>query len=162
MRCLACLGSLVILGCTGLPPAPPSTPMTSEPTASDVDPVKQTMTVTVTLLEVYEAAVPPPGAGSTYPASHAVVRLRLENLTPDPVAIAAGELSLRTVAGDEELLVTVVAPITLEGLQVVEQGFHLTGENLLGRPGHVRAVYDFAINDQPQQAMSEAFAFGEP
>lgn len=87
------------------------------------------------------------------------VRLRLENLTPDPVSMAAGELSLRQVAGVEELLVTLVNPIVLGGLQVIEQGFHLTGEGLLGRPGDVRSVYDFAINGQDQQAMSEPVPF---
>ncbi len=135
--------------------------MPPAPSHSDIDAVQQSIAVAVTLLEVYEAPVPPPGSSGVYPASHAVVRLRLENLTSSPVAVAAGELSLRTVTTDEELLITVVEPIALEGLQVIEQGFHLTGEDLLGRPGDVRAVYDFAVGDQPQQAMSETVSFGE-
>ncbi|QQE65998.1 hypothetical protein GFS31_26930 [Leptolyngbya sp. BL0902] len=135
--------------------------MVPAPSNADMAPAQPSIAVAVTLLEVYEAPVPPPGSSGVYPASHAVVRLRLENLTPDPVAVAAGELSLRTVTTDEDLLITTVEPITLEGLQVVEQGFHLTGEDLLGRPGDVRAVYDFAIGDQPQQAMSETVSFGE-
>ena len=159
MRCLACLSSLLILGCTSLPPTPTS-PMPPTSSNSDADPVQQSIAVAVTLLEVYEAPVPPPGSSGIYPASHAVVRLRLENLTPDPVAVSAGELSLRTVTTDEELLITAVEPITLAGLQVIEQGFHLTGEDLLGRPSDVRAVYDFAIGNQPQQAMSETVSFG--
>ncbi len=79
-----------------------------------------------TLLEAYEDLVPPPGASLGHPIGHVVIRLRIENLTLDNVPANLTKIEIRQSSNRKVLISKVLNPFDLGGLQILEQGFHLT------------------------------------
>lgn len=114
----------------------------------------------VSLLEFYEASSPPPGSQGSYPVTHAILRLRLENLEVDPRSQPAGTLSIVAIKGEapdqkKVLLSTPITAQTLNGLEIREQGFHLTHDQSLIDSGSVQAVYEYTVGSQVRRAYSE-------
>lgn len=80
----------------------------------------------VMLLEVYEDKTPPPGASSNHPVGHAVIRFRIENLTQNNIIAKLIKIELRQASNQEVLISQALNPLDVGGLQILEQGFHLT------------------------------------
>lgn len=109
-------------------------------------PQKPPLSSRVSLLEVYESPTPPPGAAKNYPVGHAVVRLRLENLTQNTVNLGPTKVEIRQANTNKILLSQVVQPFHLFGLQILERGFHITNQQGFGDVRKVKAVFDYQLN----------------
>ncbi|BBC23437.1 hypothetical protein [Pseudanabaena sp. ABRG5-3] len=101
--------------------------------------------LSVILLEAYEDQTPPPGASSNHPVGHAVVRFRIENLTQNNIIANLIKIELRQASNQEVLISQTLNPLEVGGLQILEQGFHLTNPNYLGL-GEVKAVLFYEFN----------------
>ena len=99
----------------------------------------------VMLLEAYEDKTPPPGASSNHSVGHAVIRFRIENLTQNNIIANLIKIELRQASNQEVLMSQALNPLDIAGLQILEQGFHLTNPNCLGL-GAVKAVVFYEFN----------------
>lgn len=109
-----------------------------------------------TLLEAYEDIVPPPGASLGHPIGHVVIRLRIENLTLDNIAANLTKIEIRQSSNRKVLISQVLSPFDLGGLQILEQGFHLTNPKQLGL-GEVKAVVIYEFNGTTYTVESDKF-----
>ncbi|WP_313954452.1 hypothetical protein [Anabaena subtropica] len=116
---------------------------------------KAPLSLNVNLLEVYEALTPPPGASKNYPVGHAVVRLRLENYTLENLQINAKKVEITQADNNKILISQVVQPLNLAGLQIFEQGFHLTNAQGFGGAKKVKAVFTYEFNGKSYSAESQ-------
>ena len=80
----------------------------------------------VMLLEVYEDKTPPPGASINHPVGHAVIRFRIQNLTQNNITANLVKIELRQPSNQEVIIYQTLNPLDIGGLQILEQGFHLT------------------------------------
>lgn len=101
--------------------------------------------ISVMLLEAYEDKTPPPGASINHPVGHAVIRFRIENLTQNNIIANLIRIELRQASNQEVLVSQILNPLDIGGLQILEQGFHLTNPNCLGA-GEVEAVLFYEFN----------------
>lgn len=115
---------------------------------------KAPLNLNVNLLEVYETLTPPPGASKNYPVGHAVVRLRLENPTINPLRIKAKKVEIQQADNKKVLISQVVKPLNLAGLQIFEQGFHLTNAQGFRGAKKVKAVFTYEFNKKTYRAES--------
>lgn len=106
---------------------------------------KAPFSLVINLLEVYEDRTPPPGASANHPVGHAVVRFRIENLTQNDIVASITKVEIRESSNDKVLISEIVNPFNLGGLQILEQGFHLTNPKGFMDLKEVKAVatYDF-------------------
>lgn len=107
---------------------------------------KSPFNLRINLLEAYEATIPPPGAPSNYPVGHAVVRLRVENLTQNNSNFDIRKIELRRVDNNIVLLSQAMKPLNLGGLQILERGFHLTNCQGFRDAKKVKAVVSYQFN----------------
>lgn len=118
------------------------------------DTQKSTLNLNVNLLEAYETLTPPPGASKNYPVGHAVVRLRLENSTPHHLHLNAQKVEILQADNNQVLISQVLQPLDLAGLQIFEQGFHLTNAQGLSGAKKVKAVFTYEFNGKSYSAES--------
>lgn len=115
---------------------------------------KLPLSLSVSLLEVYESPIPPPGASINYPVGHAVVRLRLENLTSNKVNFSIRKIEIRQSNNDMILISQEVEPFNLYGLQILERGFHLTNRQGFRGSQKVKAVVTYQLGGKSYSAES--------
>lgn len=139
----------VTLASSRQPELPIQTPMMLKNTQ------KAPLSLNVNLLEVYEALTPPPGASKNYPVGHAVVRLRLENSTLENLNINAKKVEIKQADNQKILMSQVVQPLNLAGLQIFEQGFHLTNAQGFSGAKKVKAVFSYEFNGKNYSAESQ-------
>lgn len=97
----------------------------------------------VSLLESYETRTPPPGSGGVYPVGHTVVRLRMENLSQQPVQFTVESIKIMPTHAQKILMEQSVGIVQLDGLQIKESGFHLTNNQGFSGYQEVHAVVTF-------------------
>lgn len=109
----------------------------------------------VVLLEAYEDQTAPPGTqpGRDRAVAHAVIRLRLENLTQTPVNLAIDNVAI-ALEGRQTDMTQAVGNLELGGLQIVERGFHLTQPQGFGDVSHVQAVVTYRYSHNTYSTLS--------
>ena len=110
-----------------------------------------------TLLEAYEDLVPPPGASLGHPIGHVVIRLRIENLTLDNVAANLTKIEIRQSNNHKVLISEVLSRFDLGGLQILEQGFHLTNAKGFANWKELDAIVTYEWNGKIYTADSAEF-----
>lgn len=119
-------------------------------------------TVKVRFLEAYQTLVLPPGASKGYPVGHAVVRLRIENLTEKSINFDIKKIEVvdtkksnnRKAPQRRVVLSESVKPLPLGGKQIVEQGFHLTNNQGFGGAKKLNAIVTYQFDGKVYQAVS--------
>jgi hypothetical protein len=101
-----------------------------------------------TLLEAYEDLVPPPGASLGHPVGHVVIRIKVENLSLDNIAANLTKIEIRQSNNHKILISKVLSAFDLGGLQILEQGFHLTNSNGFADWKELDAVVTYRWNDK--------------
>lgn len=102
--------------------------------------------LSVSLLEAYENTRQPLGASANYPIGHAVVRLRIENLTQNNIIANLTKVEIRQSSDNSVLMSETVNPFDLGGLQILEKGFHLTNSKGFMGANEVKAVVIYELN----------------
>jgi hypothetical protein len=111
----------------------------------------------VSFLEAYEDKRTPPGASANYPKAHAVIRLRIENLGENKAIAGIQTIEVREVKTNKVLFSQVVKPINLGGLQILEQGFHLTNPTGFKGFSEVKAVVTYKLENKIYSSESAKF-----
>ncbi len=111
----------------------------------------------VSLLEAYEDKRTPPGASTNYPKGHAVIRLRIENLGDNKAIAAIKTIEIREAKTNKIIFSQVVKPINLGGLQILEQGFHLTNHTGFKGFSEIKAVVTYKLENQIYSSESAKF-----
>jgi hypothetical protein len=104
--------------------------------------------ISVTLLEAYEDKVPPPGASINHPVGHAVVRLRIKNLTQNNIKVSLKKIEICQTDNKRVLMSQSANPVNLGGLQIQEQGFHLTNPKGFMGLKKVKAVVTYQLDSK--------------
>ena len=131
-------------------------------------PQKVPFSLSVILLEAYEDRTPPPGAPEDHPVGHAIVALRIENLTVNNVQLDIKQLEICQSDNNKTLISQAVLPtdnnknprsqtvrkFNLGGLQILEQGFNLTNSQGFMRAKKVKAVVTYQFNGKSYVAES--------
>jgi len=110
----------------------------------------------IMLLEAYEDKTPPPGASSNHPVGHAVIRFRIENLTQNNIITNLIKIEIRQASNQKVLISKTLNPLDVGGLQILEQGFHLTNPKQLGS-GEVEAALIYEFNGTTHTVKSNKF-----
>jgi hypothetical protein len=111
------------------------------------------------LLEVYEDLTEPPGSrqGANRPVGHAVVRLRIENLTPSNLDFSITKIDILSENGNQSLMSKEGGKINLGGLQILEPGFHLTNKQGFKGAKQVKAVLTYQFKGKNYTTESSKF-----
>jgi len=140
-------------------PSLPYAQSVSDPMPMTQSSVDLPFALTATLLEVYEDRVAPPGSqpNSDRPVGHAVVRLRLENLTEHPVNLEIQRVEIHAEPDARVLMTQTVEAVNLGGLQILERGLHLTNSQGFGNATRVRAIVVYQMDGTVYTTASAAF-----
>ena len=111
--------------------------------------------LSVTRLDVYEDQMLPLGTPPeiTPAVGHGVIRLKIENLTPEAVNFQIHQVEIRSGCGSVVMAQSGSA-IALGGLQILEPGYHLTNQEGYQNTERVRAVVVYEFNDRTYTAES--------
>lgn len=101
--------------------------------------------LTVKLLEAYEDKTPPPGAAQDHPVGHAVVKLIVENLTQGNISFDVRQIEIYE-PNNKVLFSQKVKSLNLGGLEILEQGFHLTNPQGFMGSKKVKALVSYQFN----------------
>jgi hypothetical protein len=115
------------------------------------------ISISLKLLEVYENRVPPPGATINHPVGHAVVRLRVENLTQKNISVNLIKIDIVAADKNNILISRVGKVLTLGGLQILQQGFHLTNTKGFINSNKVKAVVTYQVDSKTYIVESPLF-----
>lgn len=112
--------------------------------------------VGATLLEVYEDQTEPPGSNlrANRPVGHAVVRLRLENLSLEAVNLQGVTIEIQPTDRHNCLMSQEIGTITLGGRQILEPGFHLTNHQGFEGTKTIHAIVRYVVDSKPYQIKS--------
>lgn len=118
--------------------------------------------LSATLLEVYEDRTEPPGSrmGANRPVGHAVLRLRIENLTQKNVKFKVIKIAIQDVNRNDNkqsLMSQDGKEVNLGGLQILEPGFHLTNRQGFLGTRNVKAVVNYQFNGKTYTVQSAPF-----
>jgi hypothetical protein len=110
--------------------------------------------LSVRLLEAYEDRTPPPGTVANHPVGHAVVRLRIENLAEKSISLDIGSIKIHQAENNKILMFQPVKSLNLGGLQILEQGFHITNRQGFNGSKKVKAVVNYQVNGKKYSVAS--------
>lgn len=109
----------------------------------------------IDILEVYNTPTPPPGAMGNYPKGHVVLRYRLENTQQTPIGVDSIHISLFRKGEKDALVYAELLPsLTLEGLQILEQGKHLYFDETLAEDTNYQLVLQYNCGGVNQKVES--------
>lgn len=134
--------------------------LASQPQLSNMqmiqNPSNTSIQVGATLLEVYEDQTEPPGSnlGANRPVGHAIVRLRLENLSLEAVNLQGVTIEIRATDRHNCLMSQEIGTITLGGRQILEPGFHLTNHQGFEGTKTIHAIVTYVVDNKPYQIKS--------
>lgn len=145
-------------------------PKYSERTLMTQNSQKLPYKVSITLLEAYQDNTLPPGVPQSYPLGHAVVRLRVENQTDSHVNFDVKKIEVyqapnngalasqgnRRIPQPKLLMGKTLQLWSLNGLQIVEQGFHLTNRQGFTGSKRVKAIVTYQFNNKLYTSESAA------
>ena len=117
--------------------------------------LRQTIALKVDLLEAYESVTPIPGAVMLAAGGNTLVRLKIENLTPDSLEVEITTIEIVPVDGDKPLMVEQSQRVKLGGLQILEEGFRLSNTEGFGDFSLVRAIVTCQTSGQSFVAESQ-------
>jgi len=115
------------------------------------------VSISLKLLEVYEDRVPPPGAARNHPVGHAVLRLRVENLTQKNISVNLTKIDILEADKNNVLISRGGKVLSLGGLQILQQGFHLTNAKGFMNYKRVKAVVTYQVDSKTYNVESPAF-----
>ncbi|MGI0485626.1 hypothetical protein ACN4EK_09340 [Pantanalinema rosaneae CENA516] len=115
------------------------------------------LTLTVSVLEAYEGRTPPPGSRGHYPVGNAVVRLRMENLSQQPVALTIASVKITSLSGQPVLMEKAVGQVELGGLQIQESGLRLTNEQGFSHHQTIQAIVTYSYQGKTFTVTSPGF-----
>ncbi len=116
--------------------------------------------VNAMLLEVYEDQTAPlgPKLGSNRPIGHAIVRLRIESLSLEPVTLEDMEITIQQPDQSQHLMLRSVGSLHLGGRQIVEPGFRLTNRQGFMGADRIKAVVTYRLRGKSYTVASPVMA----
>lgn len=104
--------------------------------------------ITINFLDAFEYSSRPLGAGQNYAKGHAVVRLRIENLSQSRLDINLQRIEIQRSDNRQVLLTQPMRLIQLQGLQILDPGQHLTIQQGFAGAKRLTAILTYKFNSK--------------